>query len=151
MSVKNINLDTIKLSKKQQLTSLKPAFLLSLLVNGAQTQICSSTCRPGIGKSFQSSSVHHSGNHSTKRASKGTIGEGSRGWNCSLTAGSNGASSISSSHSSNIIILWWTAAVFQHCLHNILNKKIIRSFNFVLTVKDTNISTKEIKTLKKSS
>ena len=59
------------------------------------------------------------------------------------TTGSTKANSLSSSHSSNIIILWWTAAVFQHCQHNILNKNIVRIFNNALIVNDANTGKRE--------
>ena len=53
------------------------------------------------------------------------------------TISSSRASSLSSSHSSNIITLWWTVAVFQHCQNNILNKIIVRIFNIAFILKDT--------------
>ena len=50
---------------------------------------------------FLSFSVHHSGILFTKAATKGTMSEGNRGWICSLHD-----SLLSSSHSSNKIIIW---------------------------------------------
>ena len=66
------------------------------------------------------------------------------------TTGSSGASSLFSSlsHLSNIVI---TAAVFQHCQHNILNKKMVRVFNIALTVKDINTGTRKTTIPKKFS
>ena len=60
------------------------------------------------------------------------------------TKGFSGARSLSSSHSSNIIILWWTTAVFQHCQLNILNKKLVRICNIALTVNGTHTGTREM-------
>ena len=64
---------------------------------------------------------------------------------------SSWASSLSSSHSSNIFIFWWTVAVFQHCQRNILNIKVVKIFNIASTVKDTNTGTRVMTTLKEIS
>ena len=64
---------------KNTTTHLSETSLPTLLGNGAQIRILSSTRRLGTGGSFPSSSVQHSGSHSTKTATKGTKGEGSRG------------------------------------------------------------------------
>ena len=65
------------MSRKRQLASLNPAFLPTLLGNGAQIRIFSSTRRLKTESSF-SSSVHHSRSRSSKTATKGAIGEGYR-------------------------------------------------------------------------
>ena len=81
MSAKSINREAIKLSREKQnlpLCNHLPPFTIPFtLVNKAH--IHSSTLRLGTGGPFSSSSMHHFGNRYTKMATKGTIGEGSRG------------------------------------------------------------------------
>ena len=78
LGAKTSTLEAIKLSKGKQLTFRKPTFLPSLLDNGVQIRILSSTHHLGTGRSFSSSSAYHLESHSTKTAVKGTMGKGSR-------------------------------------------------------------------------
>ena len=66
----------MKLCKETQLTSLKSAFLSTLLGNEAQIRNRLSTRRLKTGDS--STSVQHSGIRPYKTATKGTMGKGSR-------------------------------------------------------------------------
>ena len=128
ISAKNINLETIKLCKEKHNVPLwTQPVSFTLLGNGAQICICSSTSHL-IAGSFSPSSVHHSGSCSTKMATK----LWAKKINVELAfcwIRSSRANSLSLSHSSNIIIHWWTTPVFQHC-QRILKQENSRSFKY---------------------
>ena len=130
-------------SRKTKTCSLKPTFLLSLLGNGAPIRIFPLTHH------LRAAGVFHVPqgavpNTNPPRWLPNEEEEKEEQVKPALsTTGSSGVCSLSSSYSSNIIMVWWTAAVFQHCQHNILNKNI-KFFNIALTAKTTNTGMREM-------